>query len=150
MQELEVMSRRQSASAPAGIVGSVGDNSIETEATVVKLADGIVTIRSKGVHSTQESVERILTSVRDLIGTKRHPMIFDARRWPGGDPAGWTTVISHIESMFTAVAMLVSTSETEIGPFPKVIDRLVIPFRVFTEESDAIAFAKTYVPDLTD
>lgn len=107
--------------------------------------DGLLTIRSKGVHSTQASVDATLAAAAELVGEVRGPMLFDAREWPGGDPAGWISVISKIGVTFSAAAMLVDPGKIEeIGPFPKAIDRLVIPFGTFGDEPSALDFLEQF------
>jgi len=42
------------------------------------------------------------------------------------------------------VAMLIDPeSPPTLGSYPETIDRLLIPFRVFTEEAEAVAFLRT-------
>lgn len=118
---------------------------IETEATTVKLDDGILMIRSKGVFSTQNSIESTLDAASRIMGPNRHPLLFDAREWPGGDPEGWVTVISRIGTLFSAAAMLVDArASAGVGPFPQTIDRLVIPFMTFTDYTEAVTFLDTF------
>ncbi len=120
---------------------------IETPATSVNLADGIVTIRSKGVHSTLGSVEETFDAVRELVGDDTCPLLFDARQWPGGDPQAWVKVIETLGEMFTTVAMMIDIAATaDVGP-PKLIDRLVVPYRIFDEEDDAaLDFLREQLP----
>lgn len=118
---------------------------IETEATTVTLEEGLLTIRSKGVFSTPQSIEKTFQAVTDLAGSGRYPMLFDAREWPGGDPEGWVIVISRIGQLFPAVAMLINPGAGgDVSQFPQVIDRLVIPFITSTDETEASAFLKMF------
>ncbi len=122
--------------------------SVETDATTVTYSDGLLVIRSKGVHSTQTSVDATLAAAAEMVGDTRGPMLFDAREWPGGDPAGWISVIKKIGHIFTAAAMLVDPEKIdEIGSFPKAIDRLVIPFQAFDNEPSALAFLEPFRPE---
>ena len=58
----------------------------------------------------------------------------------------WAAAITKFEWPVTAVAMLVGPETSEhADTFPAVIDRLLIPFRVFTAESEALAFLGAYV-----
>lgn len=71
-------------------------------------------------------------------------MLFDARQWPGGDPEAWVAFISNSEKLFSSGAMLFDTSAPPVvGRFPEFIDRFVIPFRTFTDETEAMAFLRT-------
>jgi hypothetical protein len=119
-------------------------NSLETAAATIRFEDGILVIRSKGVHSTPDSVSETLAAVRTLLQGARCPMLFDARLWPGGEPEAWVTFISSAEEMFSAGAMLFDESAPPVvGRFPEFIDRFVIPFRTFTDETEAMAFLVT-------
>ncbi len=116
-------------------------NSFETATAIIMLDGEILIIRSTGVHSTPESVNETLVAVKVLLGGIRRPLLFDARKWPGGDPEAWVTFISSAEQMFSAGAMLFDTlAPPVVGRFPEFIDRFVIPFRTFTDESEAIDF----------
>jgi hypothetical protein len=116
-------------------------NSFETATASVSLDGEILVIRSTGVHSTPESVNETLAGIKAILGDVRRPLLFDARKWPGGDPEAWVTFISAAEQMFSAGAMLFEGSAPAVvGRFPEFIDRFVIPFRTFTDESEAMEF----------
>lgn len=117
------------------------DNAREGTASVVWLEDGVIHVQAKGVASTKESAVEMFDSVRDLLAGSRKPVLFDARQWPSGNSAMWATVITNLQSTFTAIAMLVDPdSPSEVGEYPAIIDRLLIPFRLFTDEEEALAF----------
>jgi len=116
-------------------------SSFETATASVSLDGEIVVIRSTGVHSTPESVSETLAVVRTILNGVRRPLLFDARKWPGGEPEAWVTFISAAEQLFSACAMLFDTpAPAVVGRFPEFIDRFVIPFRTFIDESEALAF----------
>ncbi len=70
-------------------------------------------------------------------------MIFDVRNWSGGGPDVWNTSISNAISVFVAVAFVVDPeSPPEMGRYPEAVDRLLIPFRVFSNEPEALAFLR--------
>jgi hypothetical protein len=113
---------------------------IITTAASVWMDDGILHIESNGRPSTRESVSETLDAVRSIIGGAPKPVLFDARRWPKGDPEAWIAVIQRMQESFSAVAMLLdANSPGDVGEYPTVIDRLLIPFRVFTDEAEALA-----------
>jgi hypothetical protein len=119
----------------------MGPESFETATAIVTFDGEILIIRSTGVHSTPDTVNETLTAVKAILGGVRRPLLFDARKWPGGDPEAWVTFISAAEQMFSAGAMLFGTSPPAVvGRFPEFIDRFVIPFRTFTDESAAMEF----------
>jgi hypothetical protein len=115
--------------------------SFETATASVLLDGEVLVIRSTGVHSTPDSVTETLAGVRSILQGVRRPLLFDARKWPGGDPEAWVTFISAAEQLFSAGAMLFEASvPAVVGRFPEFIDRFVIPFRTFTDESEAMEF----------
>jgi hypothetical protein len=119
-------------------------DSIETAGASLRFEGGILRIRSKGVHSTPESINETFAAAKTLLHGARCPILFDARQWPGGDPEGWITVISNAEEVFSAGAMLFDESAPSVvGRFPEFINRFVIPFRTFTDEAEALAFLNT-------
>jgi hypothetical protein len=118
--------------------------SLETAAVSLRFEGGILTIRSKGVHSTPESIDETFAAAKTLLDGARCPILFDARQWPGGDPEGWVTVISNAEEVFSAGAMLFDESAPSVvGRFPEFINRFLIPFRTFTDEAEAMAFLQS-------
>ena len=119
------------------------DNAIEGIATLVWLDDEVVHVEAKGVASTRESAMEMFGTVNDLLGGTPKPVLFDARRWPSGDPEMWATIITNLKTTFTAVAMLIDPeSPAEMGEYPSIIDRLLVPFRIFTDETEALTFLK--------
>jgi len=105
--------------------------------------DGIVHYVSRGVASTAQSVDENMQHVRNISDGRRVPILFDARDWPRGDPSSWARFISIVESVCLAAAVLVNpTSEKALGRFPDLIDDLVVPFRVFKDEDEALAFLR--------
>lgn len=122
------------------------DGAIDTLATTVALSDGILHIRSKGVVSTDASVTETIAAAIRLSGGRRHPVLFDARIWPGGDPRGWMTVINEMRTAFCAGAMIVDPQAFEaLSERFEAFGKLLIPFRVFRTEGEAIAFIEPYI-----
>ena len=124
------------------------DDAIETITATVWFEDGIIINRAEGVASTPESVAEAFGVYHDLTEGTPHPLLFDARKWPGGDPDAWAAAITKFESTVNAIAMLVGPdSPAYTGTFPPIIDRLLIPFRIFTDEAEALAFLHSYRPE---
>ncbi|MBK5268827.1 MAG: hypothetical protein JJE47_15510 [Acidimicrobiia bacterium] len=118
---------------------------VETLATHVTLADGLFHIVSKGVVSTDESVSATIEAATRLAGGRRHPVLFDARIWPGGDPRGWLAVINQMRAVFSAGSMIVDPAMLEsLSERFDPLGRLLIPFRVFTNEDEALAFLEPF------
>lgn len=122
----------------------VASDIIETGGSEVWLEDDIVHVRSTGTRSTSESVSRTFDAIQLLAGRTPRPVFFDARSWPGGETPAWITAIERLPKFFTAVAILFDEeSRPEVGHYPETIDRLVIPFRMFTDRNDAFGFLST-------
>lgn len=128
------------------------DQTIDTLATTVALRDGILHIRSKGIVSTDESVQQTITASLSLTGGQRRPVLFDARVWPGGDPQGWMTVINELRTAFSAGAMVVSQAALEgLSDRMDAFGRLLIPFHVCTDIEEAKTFLEPFAGrDRTD
>jgi hypothetical protein len=121
------------------------DETIETLATHVTLTGGILHVVSKGVVSTDESVTATIEAATRLAGGRRHPVLFDARIWPGGDPRGWLAVINQMRAVFSAGSMIVDPPMLEsLSELFDPLGRLLIPFRVFTNQDEALAFLEPF------
>ncbi len=119
---------------------------VDTLATTVALRDGILHIRSKGAVSTDASVTETIAAALRLSDGRRHPVLFDARIWPGGEPRGWMTVINEMRTAFSAGAMIVEPSAFEaLSQRFEAFGQLLIPFRVFKTEAEALAFIEPYI-----
>ena len=122
------------------------EDAVETTTGTVWLKDGIIIERSKGVPTTSETVGEIFGVLRDLSGGVPAPLLWDARKWPGGDVETWTTAFAELKSTLTAVALLVEP-ESSVGTGPFFLDRMPAPFQVFTDETEALAFLREFIPD---
>ncbi len=119
------------------------DSAVETETMTVWIDDGIIYLRSNGAPSTGESGTEMLAVLGGLIKGSPRPVLFDAREWPSGDAKWWSTLIYVWESYFSAAAMLIDPeSPPAVGGYPAIIDRLLTPFEVFTDEAEALAFVR--------
>ena len=112
----------------------------------VWIDDGIIHIQAKGVASTPETMTETFTVVHDLTDGEPRPALFDARTWPtwpAVDREVWATFISGALPAFSAAAVIVDpASPPQSVAFPETIDRLMIPFRIFTDEAEALAFLR--------
>ena len=124
------------------------DDAIETTTAFIWIDDGIIFEQANGVPSTSESVNEVFAAMRATSGGVPRPLLFDARKWPGGDVRGWPTAVTNLASSLTAFAMLIDPgSPVGVGPFPDAINRLLIPFRVFTGEAEALAYLRGFLPE---
>jgi len=122
-------------------------DAIETIGSFVWLEDGIVFTQAKGITSTYETIDQLFRVVRDLMGGRPGPLLHDNQNWAPRPANLWPTVVGEMQATCTAAVMLVSPeSESEVGPFPEVIDRMVVPFKVMTDEAEALAFLQRFLP----
>ena len=124
------------------------EGTIETQATTVSLRGGYLHIVSKGFASTAESVGETIAAASTLSEGAPLPVLFDARQWPGGDTDSWITVIKEMMSAFSVAAILVDEQQVppNLATHAASVDRLLIPFRVFTDGAEARAFLASYLP----
>lgn len=117
---------------------------IRTPNTVVSLADDIVVVEVLGPVSTGASVAETLDAIRRVSRGRSLPILMDARTWQRGEPAAWSTVVDRLGGVASAAAMLIDpASPPTTGPFPDLIDRWIIPFRLFTDRDEALAFLRS-------
>ena len=127
---------------------STPNEPIETTTARVWLDGGILFMQSTGAESTYETVQGTLRAFEQLTEGERVPLLADARIWPGGDAEAWTHFIKLASEMFTAVATVIDPENApEMGGYPDIVDRLIVPFRVFTEMHEAVAFLEQFRPD---
>jgi len=120
------------------------DDAVETTTSYVWVDDGIIHIRPSGdVPSTAETVAETSGVIRELTNGVPMPVLDDVRNWPGANHGAWMTLVSNALSLFSAIAWVVDAeSSPRLGAFPETIDRLMVPFRVFTDEAEALAFLR--------
>lgn len=120
---------------------------IKTTAASVFVDDhGMLHIVSNGTQSTGRTARETLTAARSLL-TGPVPTLFDARSWPKARSDFWVTFIDLLPTVVSAGAILVAESGREdLGGFPGAVNRLMVPFEVFTDEEEAVAFLMQFVP----
>ena len=113
-----------------------------TQATRVIDDGDVIRVIGIGAQHTPATVVETFAAVQELSGSDRMPILFDARDWGEIELPSWVQFVSNIERVCLAAAVLVEPDDLTqyVGIFPDVVDRLVIPFRVFEEEADALAF----------
>ena len=123
--------------------GDMPTHTIETPATSVSFDDEIIRIRSKGMPSTPETLTATFEAVKRLTSGTPHPVLADARAGISWEIPTWKTFIEGATTSFTAIAVVVDPAgETDPGAFRTIIEKLIMPFRLFTEESAALEFLK--------
>ncbi len=115
----------------------------ETTSAILWIEDAIIHVHSKGVPSTHETVTEMLVAIGDHLDGVPRPALLDLREWPEGDPEAWNAMISGSVSVFSAVAAIIDPdAPTALGDFPEALSRLPMPFQVFVNEADALAFLR--------
>ena len=108
--------------------------------------EGIIHIVATGAPSTADTAAESLGVLRELIAGGKAPIILDVRRWPSGDARFWSSLVNMIEGVCLAAAVVVDPQVPDrLGAFPSAIDSLLIPFRVFPNDDEALAFLRTHL-----
>jgi hypothetical protein len=59
----------------------------------------------------------------------------------------WMAAVHGFDRYFSVLAMLIDEATPEPRTrFPELVDRLLIPFKVFTDETDALDFLSRSIP----
>jgi len=106
---------------------------------------GLLHIVSNGTPSTKETVKESFAAARTLT---QHPVptLLDARQWPVGGSDVWVTFIDILGSVVSAGAVLIEPgNEAALGGFPRAVNRLMVPFEVFTAEDEATDFLMRFI-----
>ena len=77
---------------------------------------------------------------------RRFPGLWDARLAPEFPFSVWQVFVDRISEAVGALAILVDNeADPAFGAFPKVIDSMLIPVRLFQDEDEAIAWLGQFV-----
>jgi hypothetical protein len=118
---------------------------IETPGTTVSLVGGIIRIRSKGIESTPETLDATFDAVSRLTDREPHPVLADVRSGLSWETATWSTFITRAASAFTAIAVVTNAEGgPDPGPFQDTIEKMLMPFRMFTDEAGALEFLEAF------
>lgn len=136
--------RELESQLPTLLAVETPDNAIETTTSFVWVDDGIIHLQStKGVPSTAETVADTFTAIQGLTNGVPKPVLDDVRGWPGADHGAWGAFVSNALSLFSAIAWIADAeSAPQLGAFPETIDRLLVPFAIFTDEAEALRFLR--------
>lgn len=127
---------------------SISDHAVETANSVIWIDDGIIRLRRQaGTLRSAETVADAFTVIRDLLdGMPPVPALFDLRNRLTSDKEAWTPFVSNA-LLFSAVAFLFdSESLPRIGDWPRLINQMLTPLQLFTDEAEALAFLQGFVP----
>jgi hypothetical protein len=116
-----------------------------TAASIFVDDDGLLHIVSNGAPSTGRTIKETFTAARTLTHYPI-PTLFDARNWPVGGSDFWVTFIDVLPSVVSAGAILIEPDDVAgLGGFPRAVNRLMVPFEVFTSEEKAIDFLRPFI-----
>ena len=121
-----------------------------TSATKIVFEDGVVQVIGIGEPHSAETVVETFEVIRDLTGEVKHPMLFDVRDWGPIELPAWVEFVRQIEQTTMAAAVVADPDmSTEFADtFVGMIDRLVIPFRIYSEEAAARTFLADYAVEI--
>ena len=124
---------------------------ITTTAASVYVDDqGLLHIVSNGTSSSGETVNETFAAPRTLT-EQPIPTLFDARKWPIGGSDFWVAFIDSLPSVVSDGAIIIDPgAPSALGGFPKAVNRLMVPFEVFTSEEEAVEFLLRFVRPLGD
>ncbi|NNC39532.1 MAG: STAS/SEC14 domain-containing protein [Acidimicrobiia bacterium] len=109
--------------------------------------EGIVHFVATGAASTADTAAENQAVLEELTAGGRTAILFDVRSWPSGSPSFWVRFINAIEHICLAGAVLVDPqSQDNLGTFPSLISSLLVPFQVFPDEDEALAFLRNHRP----
>ena len=108
--------------------------------------EGIIHIVATGVASTADTTGETLGVLTDLVAGSRAPILFNLHQWPSGDPSFWTRFTQTLQSVCLAGAVVIDPQAVaKLGTFPSLINTLLIPFQVFSDEDEALAFLRSHI-----
>ncbi|MDJ0663138.1 MAG: hypothetical protein QNJ75_01175 [Acidimicrobiia bacterium] len=110
--------------------------------------DGIVVGRDINPETprTTANIAESFDRLSAVTQGKRFPGLWDARLVPEFPFSVWQVFVDRIDKVVSALAILVdSEADRAFGAFPKAIDSMLIPVRVFQDEDEAIAWLGQFV-----
>ena len=110
--------------------------------------DGIVLARdiNLGTPRTRQNVAASLDSLAEVTGGQLHPGLWDARSVPEFPPSVWQEFVDRIDKVLIALAILVDSDvERTLGPFPTVMNSMLIPVRLFRTADEALDWLRQFV-----
>ena len=121
---------------------------METETTRFILTDdGIVVGRAVNPHvpRTAQNVSDALDQLEHLIGGEPRPGLWDPRAVDRFPPEAWRAMITRLDGSLVALAILIDERGADaFGAFPDAIDALMMPVRVFRDETEAMTWLRQF------
>ena len=108
--------------------------------------DGIVWAESQpGVEPNAELIQEAELACRRLRKEKRRPAIWDIRHLAKPRPDAWVRFLEGAPNNLVAVAVVGHPEQVQLlGSFPGLIDSLLLPLRLFTDEASALEWLSEY------
>ena len=109
--------------------------------------DGIVWAESQpGVEPTEELLQEAEAACRSLRREERRPALWDIRLLTKPKPGAWMGFIEGAPNNLTAIAVLGDQVHIDLlGSFPELINSLLLPLQLFTDEASALKWLLEYV-----
>ena len=100
---------------------------------------GLASVHS--IESTPDLIAEEFAAIEALSDGVQPPLLLDVRAWQGGGTLAWKEALGRLRGTVSAIAFLADQAAEEIlGPWPSVIDQLLVPAAVFTDEAEAMAY----------
>ena len=115
--------------------------------------DGIVVGRdiNPDTPRTARSVADSFDRLAEVLQGKRLPGLWDARSVPDFPLSVWQVFVDRIDKVVVALAILVDESgDRSMGKFPEVMDSMLIPVRLFSDEGASIEWLRQFVDEAGD
>lgn len=123
--------------------------SMETETTRFTLTDdGILVGRAinPGTVRTAENIADALESLERFLDGQRRPGLWDPRTVRRFSAEAWLAMIGRLGKSLDALAILVDDRISgSIGAFPDAMDSMLMPVRVFQDETEAMDWLRQFL-----
>ena len=120
---------------------------IKTTAVQITLRDdGILEIeRLPEGETTADLVLEQIAAVRQLIGEKRRPLLWNPSGFLMTDPAAWKQWVEEAPDLFVAAAVIHDEEQGEpLSPY-WAVNAMLIPLQVFVDEAEAVEWLSGFV-----
>lgn len=98
------------------------------------------------IPRTAESVSAAFDMLYQLVGGKPRPDLCDPRPAHAFPPEAWRTLISRLPESISAFGIVADERVRQgVGAFPDAMNALLIPVRVFDNETDATEWLVQFV-----
>ena len=79
-----------------------------------------------------------LDAMETVAGDRPRPVLWDPAGTLPLRPDGWQAIVDRVNGLFEALAIVIDSAEEPLlGAFPQIMDSLLMPVRVFDDETAA-------------